>query len=69
MIELTSDEKNQYIQQRLRQYAAQRFNFELDLAAYQATRNTTAAEHVRGELVKLEKAYEAVAAQLVTETE
>lgn len=64
MIELTQEEKVQYINQRLRQYAAQIFNLELDLVAYEATDNEQSMLHAQSEIAKLKLAYNAVQAML-----
>lgn len=64
MIELTQEEKAQFINQRLRQYAAQLFNLELDLVAYEATGNEQSKLHAQSEIAKLTLAYNAVQATL-----
>ncbi len=61
MADLNAEEKANLIQQRVKQYQVQRFNFEMDVAAYVATGNTKAKEQAEAEIARIDLASAAVA--------
>lgn len=67
MIEVTQEEKNRMIQNRLKQYAMQVADLEITLVAYAANGDKESETRTKREIAGIKKAYDAVEKLLTKE--